>query len=184
MGEFIMRKLIALIAVILGVTFSAQAADVDALIKQLKDSSSDVRRSAAKSLGELGAEAKPAIPALIKALKDQDLFVRRFAAQSLGALGPDAKAAVKDLAVALKDPKKEVAEAAAQALGKMGTDGVAPLADLLKDYKKEAPARKAAADALGTMGKEAPKSAVTALAKVLTDPEVILTPVQPLGKIL
>src|SRR5216683_3262674 len=104
---------------------AATAADVDELVKRLKDADNDVRRAAAKSLGEAGADAKTAVGALSQALKDNDLFVRRFAAQALGMIGPDAKDSVPSLAVLLKDgkEKKEVQEAAATALGKIGKPG-------------------------------------------------------------
>src|SRR5438045_7135993 len=73
-------------------------AQIDALIKQLKSPDSDMRREAAKKLGELGKDAKKAGPALVTALKnDKDLFVRRFAAQGVGEVGADPKLAVPAL---------------------------------------------------------------------------------------
>lgn len=50
--------------------------DVAALIKQLKDNDAAVRLKAAKTLGTMGAKAKPAIAALFEALKDPDEDVR------------------------------------------------------------------------------------------------------------
>lgn len=41
-----------------------------ALVKQLKDESADVRATAAESLGKMGPEAKAAVPALIERIKD------------------------------------------------------------------------------------------------------------------
>src|SRR5262249_48712379 len=51
----------------------------------LKSEDSDVRRSAALALGEIGGEG--AVAALIEALKDEESFVRRGAAYALGKLG-------------------------------------------------------------------------------------------------
>ncbi len=50
--------------------------DVSELVKDLKDKSADVRRSAADALGRIGPEAKAAVPALSEALKDEDPDVR------------------------------------------------------------------------------------------------------------
>jgi HEAT repeat protein len=144
----------------------ARGADVEALIKQLKDSDPDLRRSAAKALGEAGSEAKTAVAALSAALKDKDLFVRRFSAQSLGELGPDARDAVPALRKAVDDPKKEVQEAAVGALGKIGLEGVSTLAALVKDANRPPIIRRAAADALQSIGVDA-KAAVPALVSAL-----------------
>src|SRR5438105_15084008 len=84
------------------------AAQVDALIKQLKSPDSDMRREAAKKLSEMGVEAKKAGPALVTALKtDKDLFVRRFAAQGLGEVGAEPKLAVPALSALLREDTKE-----------------------------------------------------------------------------
>jgi serine/threonine protein kinase len=47
------------------------AAQVQALVKQLKDGAAEVRATAAESLGTLGADAKPAVPALIERIEDE-----------------------------------------------------------------------------------------------------------------
>jgi len=54
----------------------------------LKDGSNEVRIQAAKALGEIGPEAKPAIPALIQLLDNQYSYVRSSAAEALEAIGP------------------------------------------------------------------------------------------------
>jgi HEAT repeat protein len=149
-----MKALLSLVAGLL-LTAVAAAADVEGLIKQLKDRDPEVRRGAAKSLGEAGTEAKAAVPALMQALKDNDLFVRRFAAQSLGQIGSEAKAAVPVLVGALKDPKREVVEAAAGALGKMGKSGVEPLVKVVKDNGSDPAVRRKAVESLGEIGSDA-----------------------------
>ena len=69
---------------------------VSALIQALKDDDRDVRMEAAESLGEIGPEAKAAVPALIQALKDDNFNVRRGAAMALLTIGtPEALKAVE-----------------------------------------------------------------------------------------
>src|SRR5262249_52379078 len=97
-GETLMRNLLACLVV--GVVCAAAGAEgeVDGLLKELQSPDSDLRRAAARRLGELKAEAKAAAPALVNAVKnDKDLFVRRFAAQALGEVGADPKTAVPAL---------------------------------------------------------------------------------------
>jgi HEAT repeat protein len=163
-----MKRFLGLVCAALCLAASARAEDVASLVKQLKSPDEELRRAAAKGLGELGPDAKPAVPDLTRALKDGDLFVRRFAAQALGEVGPDAKAAVPALKEALGDKKKEVGEAAAAALARLGPDGVAALTDLLKDAKKDAAVRRKAVEALGRAGDDA-KPAVPALTDLLKD---------------
>jgi HEAT repeat protein len=150
----------------LGMTVTVFAADVDTLIKQLRDDDADTRRAAAQSLAEAGAEAKPAARALVVALRDRDMFVRRFAAQALGEIGADPKEAVPALRTALNDSRKEVQEAAAMALGKMGKDGVNYLAAAVKDDDREPEVRRKAAEALGAMGGDA-RPAIKSLVEAL-----------------
>jgi HEAT repeat protein len=186
----------------LGLAATARADDVESLAKQLKDKDSDVRRAAAKSLAEMGAAAKPAVPELTAAVKDdKDLFVRRFAAQALGEIGPDAKDAVPALGKAAREEKKELVEAAVTALGKIGPDAVPALIDALKgkapdpakgkDKKKVMPAasegddtlrRRKAAEALGAIGPPA-KAAVPTLIDALKDTAVRTEAARALGNI-
>src|SRR5438132_8022338 len=98
-----MKKLLGSAAAFLCLVVSVQAADVEALVQQLKDKDPDMRRKAAKELTDVGAEARPAVPALTASLKDNDLFVRRFSAQALGAMGPDAPGALPALQKVVKD---------------------------------------------------------------------------------
>jgi HEAT repeat protein len=146
---------------------AADAAEVSELIKGLSDKDADVRRASAKDLGEMGAEAKAAVPALKKAIRDKDLFVRRFAIEALGKIGEDARSTTTDVALAMKDEKKEVALAAAEALGRIGgPDAVKALAAAVKDTQKDPQVRKKAALALAAQGSNA-RSALSALTEVL-----------------
>ena len=86
------------------------------LIRKLSSKDNEVRRAAAKELGESGQEAKAAVKALTKALKDRDLYVRRYSAEALGNIGPViAREATPALAAALNDDKPQVRLAAVRA---------------------------------------------------------------------
>jgi HEAT repeat protein len=178
---------------------AASAADVSDLIKKLGSNDNEVRRSAAKELGELGKEAAPAVKALITALKDDDGFVRRFSAQALGKIGPEASSAANALGTLLNDGKQPIRKAAVQALGNMGSaavpvlskalkgassdvqelaipalgkagpDGLPALIGVIKDAKIDASLRRMAIGAVVPMGKEA-HSAVPTLAEVVKKP--------------
>ena len=97
-----------------------QEQQVERLIRELQDSDSDIRSIAAVTLGEMGPEAKDAVPALIQLLQDQDAegFVRGNAARALGEIGSGAVDAVPVLIQALQD--REVRGDAARTLGKIG----------------------------------------------------------------
>jgi len=95
---------------------------ITALIDALKDQDKEVRISAADALGNIGPEAKEALPPLIAALKDQNEMVRGQAAEALGKIAtalfdtkstdtlPQLRAAYE----AMKDhPDQEVAQNAA-----------------------------------------------------------------------
>lgn len=108
--------------VVLSLAAGQEPADIQALIKQLKDKDAFVRLRAAKTLGQMGEKAKEAVPALKEALADPDEDVQAFAKRALELIGPDAQldpkvsALIKDLRN--KDVAKRVA--ALVSLGKMG----------------------------------------------------------------
>ena len=158
-----MKRFLGLVGIVLGATL-ARGDEIGELAKQLKSGDSEVRRAAAKTLGEGGAQSKAAVPALIDALKDRDMFVRRFSAQALGEIGPDAASAVPALTAALSDSRKEVQAAAARALGKVGSSGIEKLIALLGDGDKDAATRRQAIDSLTTLG-----AAAHSAVPVLTD---------------
>jgi HEAT repeat protein len=132
-----------------------QGADVAGLTAKLKSGDNEVRRTAAKELGELGAGAAPAVPALTRALADRDTYVRRFAAESLGAIGPEAQSAAPALGKALNDSRKEVQLAAVAALAKLGPVSVKALTSAVKDPSKDGVVRSKAAQGLANLGPEA-----------------------------
>jgi HEAT repeat protein len=160
-----MKRLLSLVALLASASL-ARGADVDELVKQLKNGDSEDRRAAAKSLGEGGAASKAAVPDLINALKDRDMFVRRFAAEALGEIGPDAAPAVRPLTAALDDSRKEVQNAAAVALGKLGSSGMQTLIAIVGDSDKEPAIRRQAIDSLVKLG-DAAHSAVPSLTEIV-----------------
>lgn len=90
------------------------------LIKTLADMSVDwtLRENAARSLGRIGPQAKPATKALIRAMRrDVKWPVRAFAADALGLIDPDTKIVVNPLLRALRDKNGNVRIAAAVSLG-------------------------------------------------------------------
>ena len=87
-----------------------------------------MRRKAAEALGQIGPDAKSAVPALTSALtggmkKDMnDAEVRTAAAVALGGIGPDAKSALPTLtaiAEAKKGKDKTFKKAVADAIKKI-----------------------------------------------------------------
>jgi HEAT repeat protein len=145
------RTLLGAVLLLACAALSAGAADVDDLIKKLGSKDNEARRAAAKDLGELGKEAKPATKALVKALRDEDRFVRRFAAQALGSIGPDASEAVPGLTALLNDDKPAVREAAVKALARLGPTAVPAL---MKALSGTADVQEVAINALGEAGKD------------------------------
>jgi len=88
------------------------------LIEALHAPSADVRRAAARSLGQLGKAAFPAL-SKAKALQDPDTEARRMVIEALSWMGPDAAPA---LIAALKNATPAVRRAAARALGNLGAE--------------------------------------------------------------
>ena len=130
---------------------AAGAAAVDLLDAALEDERSEVRRTAAAALGEIGPGATDAAVGLEARLADDDGEVRQRAARSLGLVG--ACGSVPGLEDALQDRDEHVREHAAEALGLLtrGTDrAVAPLAGALHDSARYV--RGAAAEALRFIG--------------------------------
>ncbi|HKI18141.1 MAG TPA: HEAT repeat domain-containing protein, partial [Isosphaeraceae bacterium] len=89
-------------------------------IDALRGSDPPSRQAAARALGILGPDAKPAVPALARAASDADSSVRSSAIRALGAIGPEAKEAVPALVRAASDADKSVRLSAIRALGAIG----------------------------------------------------------------
>jgi HEAT repeat protein len=89
---------------------------IAALQLALKDRDTHVRRAAAASLGEIGAEA---VSALKLGLGDRDYDVRVHVARALGTMGPPARDALAALRAASRDTDEDVATAAREAIRKV-----------------------------------------------------------------
>jgi HEAT repeat protein len=91
---------------------------IEPLLEALKnDTSADVRRAAAKALGDISPEASSTVPPLMEALKDKSPAVKMAAARALGQYGAEARSAVPSLrALAQAKADKKVSQAARLAL--------------------------------------------------------------------
>lgn len=91
------------------------------LIAALDRPEPNVRLQAARTLGELGQQARSATPALVKTLgNDEVLVVRAAAAVAVSRLGTEAKTAVPALIKLAESPEAEGRKAAIYALGNLG----------------------------------------------------------------
>jgi HEAT repeat protein len=146
---------------------------VPALSAAVKDSSMEVRASAAEALGRIGRDSMAAVGNLMEALRDTkgDRYSRGFAAIALVRIDPTDDRIARALGEVLgeADAKKGVREDAARALALMGKDAspaVDPLAKLLSD--KDIELRLQAATALAAVGPDA-RTALKALQEALKD---------------
>jgi HEAT repeat protein len=144
--------------------------DLPVLLKSLKHSDAEVRRSAAVALESFGPEAATVVPALTQALDDADAVTQVVAARTLGQIG---MAALPGLLQALGKPEKQVRREAIWALVRLGVaakDAVPALAGALRD--SDLRVRLGAAQALGAIGPEA-SAAIPGLIECLKDSSLI-----------
>ena len=85
----------------------------------MQSPSGDARKAAVTALGNIGVDAKAAVPELVLLL-DTNSYVRDNAAIAIGQIG--GTEAVLDLISLLKAPDMEIRMAAAKALGGLGAD--------------------------------------------------------------
>jgi HEAT repeat protein len=160
---------------------------LDPLTKVLDDVDSDVREAATLALGKIGS--RRAVGPLVLALKDEVTSVRRIAAASLSRIDPDwvslpeTRSAAEHLKVAIQDAEPAVRFFVAQLLvnlGELAPDAVAGMAPedqiaspaikrrrtatnlfiaMLEDRDRDV--RQAAAEALGRLGGDRAKQALT-----------------------
>jgi len=125
-----------------------ERATVEGCIAGLSDPSFTVRRAAAASLAERGADALPAAERLKELLTDPD--VRLVAARALRAIGPNAKGAANAIAVLFDDDDAYVRMVGALALGGLGEQSINALRKALRD--RTPMVIKIAGHALGDLG--------------------------------
>ena len=160
---------------------------LEPLAKALEDPDSDVRDAAALALGKIGD--RRAVPALVLALKDEVTSVRRIASASLFRIDPDwvslpeTRAAAEQLKLAIQDAEPAVRFFVAQLLVNLGELSPDALIGLTPEDQLASPAikrrrmatnlfvamledrdrdiRQAAAEALGRLGGDLARQALT-----------------------
>jgi len=113
-----------------------------------------IRSRTARALADMGAEARASVPALIVALTDY--HARPAAAYALGEIGPDAKEAIPSLVGFLGDENWDSQKTIVRAISKFGAVAVPALTEALAH--PEVGVRKAAAEALASIGPDAASS--------------------------
>jgi RNA polymerase sigma factor (sigma-70 family) len=131
------------------------------LVAALKEKEKKVGDAASQALGNLGAEA---VPALLEVAKDKTALAPRIRAlQAMCSIGPDAKAAVPLLIDWVKEEDARVRSEVILALGNIGPGAKAAVPVLIEALKdQDVDIRDRAVGALGAIGPEA-KSAIPAL---------------------
>lgn len=99
---------------------SIAPAAVSALVAALRDSNSEVREEAGRTLMTYGADAGTSLPTLIELLNDRN--ARSWAARIIGGIGPDAQPAAAALTSMLQDDDIEYRLDAATALASIGAN--------------------------------------------------------------
>lgn len=142
---------------------------IPALTKALSDPDPAVRANAASALGEIGPEAKSAVPGLVKLFSEDGIInVRTNAANALRKIGPEAKSAVPALIKLLsEDSDDEVRGLAVFVLGGIGPEAKSAVPALTKLLSDDhiTDLRAFAAMVLGEIGPEA-RSAIPELTKL------------------
>lgn len=137
---------------------------IDALIEQLTDKTTQVRESAAETLGAIGSA--DTVPHLVETMsRDNDSSVRRRAAAALGAIG-SADAVAQLVKTMTADNDNSVRECAIAALGVIGSaNAINHLVETMINDKNNS-IRERAAEALGAIGGA---DAISYLIEVMND---------------
>lgn len=150
-------------------------AEVAKLRKELGDSDSGTRRSAAKDLEEMGVRAAPAARELGKCLSDEDSKVRYRAVKALSKIGRPSKAAINELSDALvNDSDEQIRSYSAKTIDEFADEATPAVDALIKalsdDFHK---VRYYASKTLGKIGKDA-HPALAELEKLLKDKDELV----------
>lgn len=127
------------------------------LMNDLANPGVDAARSAARSIGEMGAVARNAVPSLIKVIRNKEnlhvhyKYVQMDAMAALGSMGSAAGEAAPALMDQLGDIRFEIRSSAVLALGRIGGKvGTAQVVEMLEKDKSSL-VRESAAQALSNM---------------------------------
>ena len=99
----------------------------------MHDGCDQVRRRAARSLGDLGIAALPSLPYLVSALDDEATCVRMEAMAAIGRIGADAEPAVANLIPLLADPDVRVRMVAGATIKRIGPSSIGSLVEGMSD---------------------------------------------------
>lgn len=102
---------------------SARAADVDSLVRVLRDpdKSADAKGDACLALMDMGPAAEPAVSALVGLLDNPEEMLRDYAVTTLDRIGPAARNALPALRrAAVRDSSQEIRELARSAIKDIG----------------------------------------------------------------
>jgi HEAT repeat protein len=143
---------------------------VPVLKEAIKEKDGNLRSIVAHALGQIGPDAKDAIPEIVQALNEQnEPYAISALALALGKIGPNAVPALREL---LKGNNVTIQGEAAGALKLMGADAKDAVPELIDVVKKRKDATDIAGlqaiDALGKIGPNA-KDAVPELTEALKD---------------
>lgn len=151
----------------MGLRFTKSEPGMAILIEALNDSSEEVRMVAEGALGDIGPEAKAAVPALIKSVERHGSSINGIWA--LGRIGPGARAAVPLLQTIVKRNTGRELVYAAESLWRIEPDNSISVQALIKGLgDSNQQARAEAAEALSQIGEPA-QGAVSVLAQSLRD---------------
>ena len=123
------------------------------LAEALESDSAPVRVAAAYALNEIGPEAEAATPTLLEVLQDDDELVRALATSTLTQVGLDQDYLVNLLVAAVTNESGLVQDIAGDALVEIGANAIPELGNLLENEATNALAKKTAATLIGDISK-------------------------------
>ncbi|MDB5392237.1 MAG: repeat-containing protein [Planctomycetaceae bacterium] len=135
--EFLKTKHTVIVARALSEYRGAASSALPELIKLLEDKSqsTEVRWSAARTIGKIGPASLSAVPVLIAHINDEAPTIREHCAEAIGDIGPTAVEGVPALIVALKDVDQRVRRDAVRSLGYIGPEARTALPEIKKLLK-------------------------------------------------
>ncbi|NLY00226.1 MAG: sigma-70 family RNA polymerase sigma factor [Rhodopirellula sp.] len=160
--------------------------DPDALTRELAilcwDTNPNIRRAAAKALGDFGPRTKKGIRDLSRLLRDHEWEVRCAAAEALGNMGLAARSAVPELVSLLQDPCWEVRHASVRALKRIGPESKVAIPELFALYRNAQLRPHLRQDIAATLVSLGPcDEAISALKEIFRDPDTIVVAIALAG---